>query len=846
MTHNKTEARRLALTAGAAAAMMLCLYAALDIWPFGRVTVVTGDLGGQYVPYFSHFTQALQSGGWAGMLYGFDKSLGGSLAGILAYYCASPLNLLYLLVKVENYPLMATAILFIKVVLACTFMCFYLGRRFGGESSVPGTGSCADGGKAPILAPVLPALCYGFCAYSFVYSQNIMWHDVLLMLPLIAYGIWRLCRTGRPFFYAAALGLALFADFYIGYMACIFSVLYFFYELALSAPAGKRWGRCFGFGGASLIAGGLAAVMLVPAYLDVQVNKGLGAGMELTGGTAFKWSEFFYRLLPFNFTWADVEAGLPNVYAGTLALVLTVVFFAARGISRKEKLAGGAMLTVLFLSMLSADLVIFWHAMVKPVWFPYRHSFLFCFWMCFLAARALDSAQLTWKRCIPAAVIGLAVLAAAFLVRNVWFTMTLLCIGALLCGANAAGFLALRSGRAWLRRLAAAGLCLLCAAELVANGVFCVRQFENRDADLFADHVRRGTAVVQSISDDGVFAARAEKTYFLNYNDPLLLRYPGISHFGSTQDNASTDLLDALGYKNINLYTTGSTAFADAALGIRYVWGKTAKELPVFCENIRGIDGLWLGENPYAFPLSYFVPDTGLFAGFDADPFAYQQQLFEALGGEGALFAPCEVDGELGDDLTGAEYAITVPADGLVYVTMASGSWQPVQLSCGEVYDSYFGGLGSGTAALGRFAAGETAVLSVTPDWGLCSIDGVRAMVLDEEKLAALAETLRANAGETRLTAAEVTVTLPEAAPGGRYLISVPATKFVKVELDGEAVTAEAGPAGFLALQLAPGAHSIRVVPAANGFVPGLAVSLAAAAALCAWYFVYRKRAKAA
>lgn len=826
MVHDKHEMHRLALTAGAATIMMLCLYALLGIWPFGHSTVVTGDLGGQYVPYFSHFSDALQSGNWAGMFFGFDKSLGGSLAGILAYYCASPLNLLYLLVKVEHYPLMATAILLVKIVLACTFMCFFLGRRFASKG----------------IAPVLPALCYGFCAYSFVYSQNIMWHDVLLMLPLISYGIYRLCRSGRPFFYAITLGLALFSDFYIGYMACIFSVLYFFYELALSAPMGTRWRRCFTFGGASLIAGGLAAVLLVPAYLDVQINKGLGSSIQLTGDTAFKWSEFFYRLLPFNFTWADVEAGLPNVYAGTLVLVLVIVFFTSKGISHTEKLLGGLMLAVLFLSMLSADLVIFWHAMVKPIWFPYRHSFIFCFWMCFLAARALHTAQLSLVRCIIAAILGLGLLGTAFLVRHIWFTMTLLCIGVMLCFANAIGFLALRSERVRLRRLASASLCLLCATELVANGAYCMRQFENLNADLFTDHVQSGTALVESISQEGVFTARAEKTYFLNYNDPLLLRYPGVSHFGSTQDNASTDLLGALGYKNTNLYTIGSTAFADAVLGIRYIWGKDVSALPVYCTAFREVGDLWLGDNPYALPLSYFVPDsTTQFSGFTDDTFSYQQQLFLELGGEHELFTPCDVSGEFGDNLTDTEYTISIPSDGLLYITMESNTWQPVQLSCGKLHDSYFGSLGSGTVALGRFKAGETAVLSVTPDWGLCSIESIQAMILNEEALASLVKTLRANAGETNLTSSELTVNLSETSSGGQYIISVPSTKFVSVILDGVAVSTEDGPAGFISLNLTPGAHTIRVIPAANGFTPGLVISLTAVTLLCVWYFAQRK-----
>ncbi len=41
---------------------------------------------------------------------------------------------------------------------------------------------------------------------------------------------------------------------------------------------------------------------------------------------------------------------------------------------------------------------------------------------------------------------------------------------------------------------------------------------------------------------------RMEKSFYRTQNDPMLGGYKGVSHFGSTQDNATEDILLGLGY----------------------------------------------------------------------------------------------------------------------------------------------------------------------------------------------------------------------------------------------------------------------------------------------------------
>ena len=622
------EKRTLLLTALCAAGMLLVLYVLLGIYPFGNNTVITGDFNGQYLNYFAHFRAAAQSG--AGFAYGLDKSMGGSMLGILAYYCASLLNVLYLLVNPLYYDILAAVLLAVKAVLACVLMAFFLGRRF-----------------LALQHRALPvALCYGFCAYMFVYAQNIMWHDVLMLLPLICYGIYKVCCTARPFVFAVSLGAAIFANFYIGYMACIFSVLYFGYEMLLAAPntGTKRFWltRCGAFGGGALCAGGLSAVLLLPALADISTSKGLAKAFTLTGGTEFSLLRFFERLMPGSFAWKDVEAGLPNVYCGTLAVVLVILYFCAKGISRKEKLLSGGMLLVLFASLYFTDVMIAWHAFVPPVWFPYRHSFVFSFWLVYLAGAALCRARFARGTWLAAGCGGIAFLLLCYPTRAAMFTPKRFLLAAALCAMLAGLVYMLQYAQKRLvRGVCMAACALLCMAELCVNTYWTLPQFEQYPHSEYTQFVQDGKAMVGAVRAKDDTAYRMEKTYFRSLNDSMLLGYNGITHFGSTQDNNATDWIYHLGYRNstASLYGSGSTVFADSLLGIKYLLARDTDKVAegYIATDIAAADGYVIYQNPYALPLAFFVPQAAantVLQPADDNGIAAQNDIFTLLSGQ--------------------------------------------------------------------------------------------------------------------------------------------------------------------------------------------------------------------
>ena len=66
----------------------------------------------------------------------------------------------------------------------------------------------------------------------------------MILLPLIVLGIERLINTGKGALYTGALAVLLLSNYYMGYMACIFSVLYFLaYFLMTAKPRPEKSGE---------------------------------------------------------------------------------------------------------------------------------------------------------------------------------------------------------------------------------------------------------------------------------------------------------------------------------------------------------------------------------------------------------------------------------------------------------------------------------------------------------------------------------------------------------------------------------------------------------------------------
>lgn len=796
----------LLITFFSAAVLCFALYAAVGMWPFGTTSVITGDLNGQYINYFAQFRRALFSG--ESLSYSFTKSLGGSLLGLFAYYASSLFNVLYLIFPPIFYAQIAGIVLVLKIACAGTAFAFYAQKHWGLRS-----------------ASVPAGLCYAFMSYNLAYAQNIMWHDVVILTPLVCWGIDRLIEEKRPLGYLGWLTLAIYSNFYIAYMLCIFSVLYFGIHMLMSEAPRKEeggykkfWaGRCLSFAASSLCAGLLCGIVLVPWMMNIKASKGIGERFAFTFESLFPLKEAAQQFWPGNFVWENVQDGLPLLYCGLTAVILALCFFVCRNVKWKEKLLWGGMLAVLMACFMTEGLNLIWHGFAKPVWFPYRNSFLFDFVVLTLACGTLAKARCS-KRGV---MLGLGLFAAfglwSFLIRYESLSMTKLVLG----GACAAAALTLwvlsRSEQVKkIRFRQTAGVCsaLLVAAELAVNGFIVMDSFEKYTVSGYQQFYTDGTAAVQAVraADDGEY--RMEETYFRSWNDPMLLGFHGLRHFGSTMDDNSADFLVSMGLDDLQPFQTGTLPSAEALLGVKYLLTDDESVHPMHYVPTEIAAPYFVYRNPYALPMAFTAASQAADCVWDRETdslFEIQNRVYSALlGKQTPLYAqaPLRIRDSQGKECTVpvktdgmVEILFEAPAGGACYLHLHAPIPSGVHLTVnGTKLPDYDTALFNGAVYLGEFEKGESIVVQVRTQPGV--ISRAAAASLDQTLLEQSIRQLREGACEITLSDAQISVQAENKTQGLIYL-AVPYDENWKLTVNGE---------------------ETQIVPILNGMLMGIPV----------------------
>ena len=202
----------------------------------------------QYAPFFSEFQYKLKAGRKPSLQLGYWH--GSKFFALYAYYLASPVNWLIILCPKKFIIEFMTILIMIKTGICGVTFTWYLDHHFEKKHFIAG----------------IFGIFYALSGYMAAYSWNIMWLDCIFLLPLILYGLEQLVREKKGLFYCVTLGLSILSNYYISIMICIFMVMYVIVQAILYPPKGVKELAATGvrFGFYSLLAGGLAAVVLLP------------------------------------------------------------------------------------------------------------------------------------------------------------------------------------------------------------------------------------------------------------------------------------------------------------------------------------------------------------------------------------------------------------------------------------------------------------------------------------------------------------------------------------------------------------------------------------------------------
>ena len=363
--------------------IMLIICILLHIAPFGTNTLMVWDMEWQYSSFFSWFRNVLL--GTADWKYSLNGGFGGNILGLISYYLTSPLNIILLFFNTNNLTWGILFLTLLKMGLMASAMQIYLYKRREDYFSI--IFSCM----------------YAFSSYAICYQSNIMWLDSLILLPIVIYGIELLIEQKKGTTYGVSLALSIITNYYIGYMICIFSALYFITYLFIVNPRKVKIQKKYIFSVFSLfttysiLGGGLSSFITLPTLYNLKLSSNkhmLNIDELLSLNTIFDSKDIIPYFMAGSFDkYQGITGGIPLIYCGIFSLFLVFVFFTSKIVSLSVKLFYAILLILLFLSMNLLGPYLIWHGCYAPVGSPWRFSFIWTFLFITIAYLGLDILQ---------------------------------------------------------------------------------------------------------------------------------------------------------------------------------------------------------------------------------------------------------------------------------------------------------------------------------------------------------------------------------------------------------------------------------------------------------------------
>lgn len=786
--------------------VMIVIFAQRGIFPFGSESFLRTDMYHQYAPFFSEFQHKLTTGG--SLLYSWDIGMGVNFAALYAYYLASPLNWLLVLCPKSLIIEFMTYSIVLKTGLCGLTFAYYL-RRHNRTSDF---GICFFG------------VFYALSGYMAAYSWNIMWLDCILLFPLIMLGLERLVKEKKGMLYCITLGISILSNYYISIMICVFMVMYFICLLILE---GKRSVKDFfvslgQFGVYSLIAGALAAAVLLPEIFALQST----ASGKINFPKDYEAYFSIFDMLARHIGNVQTETGLdhwPNIYCGVAVFMFFLLYLACKKIPVKEKAVTCGLLLMFFASFSINVLNFMWHGFHYPNSLPCRQSFIYIFLMLALCYRAYMYLDVTPERHITLAFwvsVGYILLAQKLVTDQAYHFSVF--YAAIL-------FLAIYTGLIYFyrnpkRSKAAAALLTLgvVAIEAAVNTAVTSVSTTSRTA-YKADNADVKKLTEDLISENGFY--RIDKVDGKTKNDGAWMNFPTVSLFSSLAHADLTTFFKRMGCEgSTNAYSIrGSTPLVDSLMSVKYSLFKGYQDLPG--RTLAGNSGeTYLYENPYTLPLGFMLPD-GMEEEWQLtmpNPIDVQNDLCDVLD------VPYVFTEAVGEE-EGTSFGLTPEKPGEYYVYIMNKKVKSVSVSKNgnsRNYDNINRGY---LVELGYCEAGETVTVTNKEDSESLN---ARAYLFEEESLKAIYEKL--NRAPFILTewnddALSGTITAEQA---GTVFFSIPYDKGWKILVDGVPMTQKRVFEAFTGVEVSEGTHTVTMTYMPEGLKPGIAVSAAAAGLL--------------
>lgn len=814
--------------------LLLILWTILQLAPFGDNNLLVSDLGTQYMPFLSFLKRSFHEG--LTSVYSFSNEIGESVIPLAAYYLLSPFNLLVFLFSYEQLPIAVLWIITLKIALMGTSMFYYLKQTY--QTSSWGT--------------LLFSTAYSLCGFVTVYSQNFMWLDALILFPLVVLGIQHLWDEKKWGLYSITLFLAIVTNYYLGYMICLFAVIYSIYWFLKKHgtqphPFKELLKNSRLFFVVSFFTGIATSFVLLPAAEGMLQTKKTNFDVTTFFPTPTFGADFFSQLGIGSINYELRLEHLPTIFSSLLVTTLLIAYFQMKKIATRDKIASALLLLTLFLSFWLEGFNTIWHMFQSPAGFPYRNAFMFSFLLIILAYEAFLQLQKGARVKLSAPIIVSCLLligygALYFGPHKSWIlSMNYLWISLVLLWLFY-GLLVLSS----LQKTKKYGLLLLfvlLGGELVTNFWVSLKDIPFGTQSVYEENYRQQSTLIneQLANSSDLFrmkqvissteAGYNEKNN--GYNNPLLYGYAGVSSYTSTLTASTQDTLSALGLYQKNdrrIAYVDNSKVTNLLLDVAYEFlpvDETTTERPIKTTKQTNVF-----KNSEAIGMGFLVPENfGKLHVRQGQPLAIQEQILQTLHSStqryftDATFLP----GSQADE-NEVETTVKVASSGDLHLFIPSLNWSkvteikinnhvlstPIYITTNQLFN------------LGEFEKGDLVKITLTTnqtldlrDWQVKTLNQAAFdSVISELTKQALALTEQKN-GQLKGT-----ITVPE---NGNSLLytSIPYDKKWRVSSETqENIPTKKVLGNFLALELSAGKHQLTFTYQPNTLYLGALISL--------------------
>lgn len=574
--------------------ILIFLYYSRGIYPFGEKMYLRSDCYHQYAPFHMELYDKLMHG--ESLTYSWDIGLGMNFSALYSYYLASPVNWLIGMVSKNHIIEYMNVLIVVKTALCSLTFNHYICKHFNTKKF----SACAFG------------ICYALSSYFAAFSWNLMWLDCLVLLPLIMLGLERLVKSRKCYLYCISLGFAILSNYYIGIMLCIYSVLYFF-ALLYSDDSKKNFSyyvqRIKSFALYSLLAGGFAAVSIMPAYAALSSTASGDFNFPTTVVNYFSVFDMISRSL-INVDPAIFSAHDPNLFCTIAIFILIPLYFVNPKIKTNEKIAKGALLGIFLVSFNTNIPNYIWHGFHYPNSLPCRESFIYIFLILTMAYEALYYIKETTTKQIASSFAGALALFLAIekLMVSDSYSAMIIYLSVTFLIFYTFVIVLLKSNN-YRQSIISYLLIIVVISEAYVNLDKTSLSTSDRDYYVRDNKAIETVLNIAKEQDEDLFY-RVEKYDRKTKNDGAWIGYHSASTFSSTANAGVSEFYGAVGLEESTnaLAYYGHTPLTESLLSVKYVLSNTKREDTSNAQLFAESSSIYLYKNTHTLPIGFMLP----------------------------------------------------------------------------------------------------------------------------------------------------------------------------------------------------------------------------------------------